>query len=204
MSLSREDYVMVKLSPQTRKLLKKIAEMADANVADLCYEILESYEPVLKKIAEERVSNIDEFIEKIYRVPLSSFIIDHVEHEILETLHVHKYYELEEINVEANENKFLFMFREKENSPYNVGDWLLEFNGKEWIMIFSLILNSVSKAQIRRLGKVKAPFKFTILLTQLKGKNALTVKVIANKFNELPNFDTVSKFMNTIRELILK
>ena len=203
MSLSKEDYVMVKLSSQTKKLLEKIAEIVNANIADLCYEILESYEPILKKIAEEHVSNIDEFIEKIYRIPLSSFIIDHIEHEILETLHVHKYYELEEVNVEADENKFLFMFREKETSPYNVGDWFLEFNGKEWTMIFSLILDGIGKAQIRKLSKVKAPFKSTILLSQLKGKNALTVRIVANKFNELPDFNTISGFMKTIRELIL-
>ena len=48
-----KSYVMVKLSSKNQKLLKKLAEKFHVNIMDICYEILESYEPILSKIVDD-------------------------------------------------------------------------------------------------------------------------------------------------------
>lgn len=199
-----KSYVMVKLSSKNQKLLKKLAEKFHVNLMDICYEILESYEPILRKIVDEKISSFKMFIEEIYRVPLSLFIIDSLEHEILEPLGIYDYYELEEVSIDIGENRFIFMLREKETSPYNTGDWFLEFNGEEWVMVFSYIFDKVSEENLKKMKKVKAPFRFSIILSQAENKSALAVKITAKRINDLPKLDKISKLLSLIRGYVVE
>lgn len=199
-----KSYVMVKLSSKNQKLLKKLADNFHVNIMDICYEILESYEPILRKIVGKKIPSFKMFIEEIYRVPLSLFIIDSLEHEILEPLGIYDYYELEEVSIDIRENKFIFMFREKETSPYNIGDWFLEFNGEYWVMVFSYIFDKVSEESLRKIKKVKAPFRFSIILSQAKNKSALAVKVMAKRINDFPKLDKISKLLSLIRGYVVE
>jgi len=199
-----KSYVMVKLSSKNQKLLKKLAEKFHVNIMDICYEILESYEPILRKIVDEKISSFKMFIEEIYRVPLSLFIIDSLEHEILEPLGIYDYYELEEVSIDIGENRFIFMLREKETSPYNTGDWFLEFNGEEWVMVFSYIFDKVSEENLKKMKKVKAPFRFSIILSQAENKSALAVKITAKRINDLPKLDKISKLLSLIRGYVVE
>ncbi len=199
-----KSYVMVKLSSKNQKLLKKLAEKFHVNIMDICYEILESYEPILRKIVDEKISSFKMFIEEIYRVPLSLFIIDSLEHEILEPLGIYDYYELEEVSIDIGENRFIFMLREKETSPYNTGDWFLEFNGEEWVMVFSYIFDKVSEESLKKMKKVKAPFRFSIILSQAENKSALAVKIMAKRIHDFPKLDKISKLLSLIRGYVVE
>ena len=124
--------------------------------------------------------------------------------EILEPLGIYDYYELEEVSIDIGENRFIFMLREKETSPYNTGDWFLEFNGEEWVMVFSYILGKVSEESLKKMRKVKAPFRFTIILSQAENKSALAVKIMAKRIHDFPKLDKISKLLSIIRGYVVE
>lgn len=194
-----KSYLMIEVSDDIKKFLENISKKIGISITMLYREIMESYEPILRKISEEKIEALNLLREELYRTALDSLTIRALENDVLEELGGYNYYILEDLEVNFDEKSLFLIFREKQNSPYNTGDMWLQMNMKEWIMGFTFMLKTHLKKPPKLPIIKKAYFKYEVDTTIHEGNIVFTLRIRTPEFNKLPKISEVSKVIKELR-----
>ena len=115
---SNKEYLMIKVEDSLLNALKTLAQITGKNVNEIASELLSLTEPILRKAIEDKIVNYSSLREELHRTFLDSLNIRALEEDILENIGGNRFFILEEVDVDLNENTLFLMFRELESSPY--------------------------------------------------------------------------------------
>ena len=187
---------MIKVEGSLLNALKTLAQITGKNVNEIASELLSLTEPILRKAIEDKIVNFSSLREELHRTFLDSLNIRALEEDILENIGGNRFFMLEEVDVDLNENTLFLMFRELESSPYNIGDLWIKFSLLPEKLGFTFFLPKY----VRKTPTIKPTCKLEYNVRTKEHLGKLLVTVEFNVRN-LKDITIMNEALNVIRAL---
>ena len=189
---------MVEVEENILNALRVLAKATNRSVNEIASELLSLTEPVLRKIIEDKIVNYELLREELHRTFLDSLNIRALEEEVLESIGGNKFFMLEEVNIDLDENTLFLMFRELRTSPHSIGDLWVKFNLKPVKLGFTFFLTKYVKNTPT--VKPTCKLKYSIRTKEHLGKLLVTVEFDVENLKNEAIINEVSKVIRMLRK----
>jgi len=190
---SDKEYLMIEVEDSFLNALKTLAQITGKNVNEIAGELLSLTEPILRKAIEDRITSFNRLREELHRTFLDSLNIRALEEDILESIGGNKFFMLEEVDVNLDENTLFLMFRELESSPFGIGDLWIKFSLVPRKLGFTFFMTKY----VRSKPTIKPPCKLEYSVRTKEHLNKLLVTVEFN-VNNLKDKSIINEALSVI------